>query len=468
MLFAAVATVACAATEPPATAEPLQTLRLDYYHTGSATEEIFSLGRLVVEPRPWPGNPDRPVDDLNLGKYLFEVRDPDSGELLYSRGFASIYGEQTTTDQAIEMHHTYHEPLRFPKAAGPVRVVLRKRDALNVFQQVWTITVAANDIFVDTSELPAQELIEIQNRGEPAHKVDLLLLGDGYTAAECEAFEATARRLVEALFAVSPFRERRDDFNVWGLCPTAAESGISRPSTGVHRRSPAGATYDAFGSERYVLTFENRAWRDIAARAPYDFVEILVNNKTYGGGGIFGLFSTAAAGSDWAEYLFIHEFGHHFAGLADEYYTSSVAYEIPEDPVEPWEVNATVLEDPEQLKWKDLVDAGVPVPTPWPKEAFEAHARDIQKRRREIRAQNRPETEMSALFTEQQDFDMDLLQSTPLADKVGAFEGANYAPRGTYRPQIDCVMFSRDPVPFCAVCQRGISSVIDLYTAKNP
>lgn len=143
-----------------------------------------------------------------------------------------------------------------------------------------------------------------------------------------------------------------------------------------------------------------------------------------------------------------------------------MAYEIPEEPVEPWEVNATV--DPENLKWRDLVENDVPVPTPWPKEEFESHVYEIQKRRRQIRADNRLEAEMSALFREQRAFETELLGSAAHAGKVGAFEGAKYAPQGTYRPQIDCVMFSRNPVPFCAVCSRGLEQVIDLYSATAP
>ena len=451
------------AAEPPATETP-ETLRVDYYHTGTATEEAFSLDRIVVEPLPWPGNSHRPIDDTNLGKYLFEVRDPGSGELLYSRGFASIYGEWETTGEAKTMHRTFHESLRFPRPTAPVEITLKKRDAANAFAPIWTFTVDPNDMFVDPSAVPDPGRIAIRDSGDPATKVDLLLLGDGYTAAECGKFVADAKRLTEALLAVSPFAERRDDFNVWGLCPPATESGISRPSTGIHRRSPAGTTYDAFGSERYVLTFENRAFRDLAAWAPYDVVEIVVNGETYGGGGIFGLYGTVAADNQFAEYVFIHELGHHFAGLADEYYTSSVAYEIPEQPTEPWEVNATVLADPDNLKWRDLVQPGTAVPSPWPKEAFESHSREIQKRRRQIRAENRPESEMAALFREQQAFETELLGTAELAGKVGAFEGANYAALGTYRPQIDCIMFSRNPVPFCAVCARGLEQIIDLYS----
>jgi hypothetical protein len=232
----------------------------------------------------------------------------------------------------------------------------------------------------------------------------------------------------------------------------------------VWRRSPAGSTYDAFGSERYVLTFDNRAFRDLASQAPYEFVEILVNGQTYGGGGIFNLYATVAADSAWAPYIFVHEFGHHFAGLADEYYTSAVAYEAAADRVEPWEPNATALLDPAALKWKDLVTPGTPLPTPWQKDAFEAHSRDVQAKRRAIRAANKPEAEMDALFRAQLSEDTRLLAAGPHATAVGAFEGAMYEARGYYRPQADCIMFSRDAVPFCAVCRRALDRVIDLYT----
>ncbi|HEX9637556.1 MAG TPA: M64 family metallopeptidase, partial [Acidobacteriota bacterium] len=237
-------------------------------------------------------------------------------------------------------------------------------------------------------------------------------------------------------------------------------------STGVHRRSPAGATYDAFGSERYVLSFENRALREIAMFAPYEFVEILVNGRTYGGGGIFNLYSTVSADSLWSPYIFVHEFGHHFAALADEYYTSDVAYEPSAARIEPWEPNVTALLEPERLKWKDLVAASTPIPTRWSKEAFETYSREIQKRRREIRAQNRPEEEMDALFKEEQAHETELLGSEEFAGQVGAFEGAIYEAKGYYRPQADCIMFTRNEVPFCAVCQRAIERIINLYTRE--
>ncbi|HEX8091999.1 MAG TPA: M64 family metallopeptidase, partial [Blastocatellia bacterium] len=264
------------------------------------------------------------------------------------------------------------------------------------------------------------------------------------------------------LFSTPPYKERRKDFNVWALCPESAESGISRPSTGIHRHTAIGSTYDAFGSERYILTFDNRAFRQVAQFAPYEFVEILTNTRTYGGGGIFGLYSTVAADSEQSPYVFVHEFGHHFAGLADEYYTSPVAYLAPAARTEPWEPNATALLDPKNLKWKDLVETGTPVPTPWQKEVYEEYSRDYAKRRASIRAENRPEAEMEALFRESREFEVKLFAAEKYAGKVGAFEGANYEAKGYYRPEVECIMFNRSRT-FCAVCRRAIERVISLY-----
>jgi len=449
-----------------ASAAPPRTFRVDAFHTGNATEERFALDRLVVEPLPFPGNPDRPLDELNIGRYLFEVRDLATNRLLYSRGYATIFGEWETTAEAKEVNRTFHESLRFPAPDGPVQVVVRKRDRRNAFREIWSIVVDPKDMFVDPSPpAPAGPLIEIQRSGPPERKLDLLILGDGYTKGECAAFEAQARRFTEALFAVEPFRARRADLNVWALCPPARESGVSRPSTGIHRNSPVGATFDAFGSERYVLAFDNRRFREVASQAPYDFVAILVNAETYGGGGIQGLYATVAAGSIWAPYIFVHELGHHIAGLADEYFTSDVAY-LPGERIEPWERNVTTLPDPSRPKWG--ATPGTPVPTPWDKPGYEMRAREFQEKRKAIRKRNGPESEMDALFLAQKKEESARLSTEPHAGQVGAFEGANYEAKGSFRSQVDCVMFSRNDVPFCSACRSALGEVIDQYAGAHP
>ena len=442
------------------------TMRVDYFHSGNNETEMFSLDQVVIEPLPWTGNMAQPYDKTSRGKYLFEIIDPQSGDIAWSRSFSSIYGEWETTGESKEINRSFHESVRFPAQDSEFELVMKKRGPGNVFEEVWRIKLDPADVLVHReSAMYADQVVAIHKSGDPATKVDLLLMGDGYTADEQEAFIAKAVELTEILFATSPFKERKDDFNVWALAPPAAQSGVSRPSTGIFRDSPIGSTYDSFRSERYILTFDNKSMRRIASSTPYDFIEILTNSEVYGGGGIYGLFSTAAANSEWAPYLFVHEFGHHFAGLADEYYTSSIAYELPEVITEPYEPNITALLDPENLKWKHLATPNTPLPSSWPKAAFEEHSIAYQKRRAAMRAENVPEAEMNALFQDNQDIVESMFEESGQNGIVGAFEGGGYMAEGIYRSQQNCIMFTRT-TDFCVVCAEAIEKVIDEYTMK--
>ena len=449
-----------------ATAEPA-TMRLDFFHSGNHASELFSLDQLVIEPLPWAGNMAQAIDNTLRGKYLFEIADPETGDVAWSRSFSSIYGEWETTAEARSINRSFHESVRFPAPDDVFELILKKRGANNDFVEVWRIKLDPEDVLVHRESARfASEVVAIHESGDPGSKVDLLLLGDGYTAEEHDAFIAKAIELTEILFATSPFRERKSDFNVWAIAPAATQSGVSRPSTGIFRDSPIGATYDAFRSERYILTFDNKSMRRIASSAPYDFIEILTNTEIYGGGGIYGLFSTAAANSEWAPYLFVHEFGHHFAGLADEYYTSSVAYEAPAEITEPYEPNVTALLDPDNLKWKHHVAPNTPLPTPWPKAEYEEHSLAYQERRREMRAANVSEDEMNALFRYTRDFVESLFEKSGQTGVIGAFEGGNYQAEGYYRSQQNCLMFTRTEA-FCTVCAEAIEKVIDEYTLPD-
>jgi len=464
VLILALLAVAVTAAQTPPSAGVVRTMRVDYFHTGDAKQELFSFDEAVIEPSAWSGHAGREVDPIKYGAYGVDVRDVASKTLVYSRGFGSIFDEWSSTDEATKMTRTFHESVRFPAPRAPVTVTIRKRTGGgDTWRDLWTTTVDPANMFVNPAKpAPAPgALIEFEKHGDPADKVDLLLLGDGYTAAERKKFEADSKRLLAVLFATSPFKERRNDFNVWGLVPAAAESGISRPSTGVHRSNPVSSTYDAFGSERYVLAFDNKAFRRYASYAPYDVVEIVVNARTYGGGGIYGLYSTVAADSAEAPYIFVHEFGHHFAALADEYYTSPVAYLPAATREEPWEPNISALLDPGALKWKDLVTPGTPLPTPWPKEEYEKRSRAYQEVRTKLRADNRPEAEMEALFQKNRRDDAAMFAKS--RGIVGAFEGARYEATGYYRPEADCIMFTRADF-FCAVCRRALERVIDTYS----
>ena len=444
-----------------------KTMRVDYYHTGDATMEVFALERAVSDG-PWAGSRARLLDDTNFGKYLYKVYDSASGQLIYSRGFSSLYGEWETTAEAESMHRTLHESLRFPWPKQPVRIVLDKRDAQNVFQPIWEIEIDPAARSVNPADLPPLGKVwTLFESGPPSEKVDIVLLGEGYTEEELPKFHEDARRLTEEMFATEPFKSRRSDFNVRAIDIATAESGVSRPHGGTYRRNPSGAQYSIFDSERYLLTYDNRSLRDILSAAPYEFMGILVNEKQYGGGGIYGTQMATSVDTDFSDYVFVHEFGHHFAALADEYYLSPVAYETGAvEFVEPWEANITALHDPEKLKWRDLVEPGTPLPTPWGKAQYEEHARAIGERRGELIREQAPEEEFDALFHEQRGIESKMLASTEYSGKVGAFEGASYEPAGLYRSEVDCIMFTRDEVGFCRVCSRAIEKIIDLYVGK--
>ncbi len=455
-------------TSAPA-AGPSPTVRVDYYHSGNAESEMFSLHQVVIEPLPWPGPADKLIDTSGRGYFLFQVEEPGSGAVLYSRGYSSIFQEWQSTGEARQMNRSFHESVRFPKPDHPVRLRILKRNESQDFESVWTADIDTDDMLVVRAHAPAPaEVLKLHVSGESADKVDLVILGDGYTEAESGKFAADAQRLTAALFTYSPFRERSEDFNVWGISPPAVVSGVNRPSNGTFRFSPSGMTYDAFRAERYVLAFDNLGMRRILQNAPYEFIVVLGNSETYGGGGIFGLYSTVAADSDWSEYLFVHEFGHHFGALADEYYTSAAVYEPTDERPEPWEPNVTALHDPENLKWGALVKKGTALPTPWPKAAFEEFQVKNQANRARLRAENRPESEMNQLFRDEQEWVEALFAGYPATHSViGAFEGANYAATGYYRSEMNCTMFTRHD-RFCKVCSDALEEIIDLYTPKQP
>jgi hypothetical protein len=422
----------------PAQVVQVRTMRLDYFHTGKANEEIFSRERVVLEPLPWPGNPDRPLDRSNLGDYFFEVQDLRNGKTLYSRGYSSIFSEWQTTEEAKQGYRTFSESLRFPAPPVPVRISVKKRDQANRFREVWSTTIHLESSSVERWSTPAPApVIEIEIHGDPAYHADLLFLGEGYTARESRKCQDDVRRAANALFQYAPFQERRKDFNLRAICAPAPESGVSHPSRGEHRRTLFDSTFDAFEIARYALAFNNRAIRELAAYSPYEFLVIVMNDRSYGAGGIFGQFATVSIDDPHALPAFVHEFGHHFAALADEYFLSSVTYAPKVPTAEPWEPNITALLDPKSLKWNELVSAGTPVPTPWPKQNYmQAGDRDRDR----------------------------YLFSGPYAGKVGAFEGANYRKDGYYRSEQNCMMIAFSRGRFCAACRKALNSTIDLYT----
>jgi hypothetical protein len=439
-----------------------KTMRVDYFHSGTATEENFAADR-VVSDGIWSGSKNVLTDDLGLGPYFFEVVDSETKLLLYSKGFGSIFGEWQTIPEAMEEWGTFHESVRFPWPLKPVTLLLQKRDSLNCFRTIWMTDIDPASRQVNPAELVHPEKVDLIAENGPADKkVDLVILGDGYSKNEMEKFRNDAVRLSGYLMNSEPFRSHATDFNIRAVETPAEVSGVSKPHHGVFKRTPLTVHYSSFDSERYALSYDNRTIRDIASAVPYDIMVIMINERTYGGGGIYNLYTTVSADNKFSEYIMIHEMGHHLAALADEYYTSSVSYEVPDVKIEPWETNITALFDRNALKWKDLTEQGTLVPTPWGKEEFDRAGYAIQKERDSLRAAMVPETVMEELFTRQMNMENIYFEKEKYRDKVGAFEGAGYKANGLYRPQIDCIMYTRH-LTFCKVCRRSIENVINQY-----
>jgi hypothetical protein len=439
-----------------------KTMRLDYFHSGTAREEHFATDRILSDGI-WSGSKKSLLDELELGSYFYELIDKESKVLLYSRGFGSVFGEWQTIPEAEKVWGTFHESVRFPWPLKPVTVIIKKRDSTNKFSIVWTSDIDPASRQVNMADLVHQEKVCIISENGPADKkVDLVILGDGYSEKEMEKFRHDAKRLSGFMMNSVPFNKHASDFNIRAIETPSTDSGVTKPHHGVFKRTPLAVHYSSFDSERYALTYDNRTVRDIASSVPYDIMVILLNERTYGGGGIYNLYTTVSADNSFAEYIMIHEMGHHFAALADEYYTSAVSYEIPEIKVEPWETNITALFDKNNLKWKDLVESGTPLPTPWNKEEFDKAGYAIQKERDSLRSAMVPETVMEDLFRRQMKEEDSSFAREKYRDKVGAFEGAGYMAKGLYRPQNDCIMYTRHLV-FCKVCSRTIEDVIRQY-----
>jgi hypothetical protein len=243
----------------------------------------------------------------------------------------------------------------------------------------------------------------------------------------------------------------------------APNSGLNHPQQDIYNRSALSVTYGAFGSQRYALGYDNKRIRNAASAVPYEFTAILMNDSIYGGGGIYNLYITAATGNAFHDYLYVHEFGHHFASLADEYYASATAYEMGSDVVEPYELNVTTHTEKEKIKWGDLIDEDTPLPTPWGKDEFDEHSIQVQEKRQEMREAKASEKKMEKLFIEQREWEENYLNNIEYADEIGAYEGAMYHAKGIYRSEPNCIMFTRTDY-FCAACQRAINKVIDQYT----
>lgn len=456
-----------------------KTLRIDYHHTGHATEELIGLDRLYWQ-KIWAGSCTRLLNDGLGGRYASRVYDAASGQLLFSRGFDCYFAEyQSTAAAGRGVRRTYHESAMIPFPKAKIRFSIEKRDRQNCLQPLFSLEIdPAAATIVPCPVPPEIQVFHVVVGKDPHHSVDLAVLGEGYTAAETAKFQADLDRLVKIFFRQEPYSRYQRNFNVYGVLYPSRDSGISEPSHGVFKDTALGAGFDSLGLDRYVLTEENRALRNIAGAVPCDTVMIMMNHSRYGGGGIYNSFCTFTSDNQWFPYLLLHEFGHSFSGLADEYYTSTVAFnDFYPAGVEPLEPNITALLDPANLKWKESVSNGVEIPTPWEKKAYDEMDLAYQQERQQIAAQiarmkkeGAPPAELKAIEEKSEQLSLAaaqkadaFLRQSKFRGKTGAYQGAGYSSQGLYRPALDCLMFSKGTKPLCPVCRHAVEQVIKRY-----
>jgi hypothetical protein len=455
------------------------TLRIDTFHTGNAAEEVVSLDH-VYQQGMWAGSRIHLLDPFGFGGYLAKVVDPTSGALLFSKGYDTYFAEYRTTPVADKGgRRTYHESVLIPCPKAKVRFAIEARGRDGSLKEIFTTEIDPAAVTVIRKPLEAGiKVVEALKSGDPHGTVDVAILAEGYTAEDEGKFRADLARFVKILLAQQPYASQKDSFNIYGVFKPSQESGCDEPSWGSFKNTALNASFDSLGSERYLLIEDNRRLRDLAAHVPYDALLVMANSSRYGGGGIYNLYCTFTSDNYWSTYVFLHEFGHTFAGLADEYYTSSVAYsEFFPKGVEPAAPNVTALLDRTNLKWKTLTTPGTPLPTPWEKSDYDAMDLAYQKVREELNGKiaaakraGAPRAQVDKLEGESERLSREhaskvdaYLSQSAFVGQAGAFEGAGYASQGLYRPMVDCIMFTKGAKPFCKVCQQAVARVIGYY-----
>jgi hypothetical protein len=458
-----------------------KTLRIDYYHIGDATTEEVSIDH-VYRYGTWAGSLVNLVDVLDYGAYYHKIYDAASNRLIYSRGFDSYFKEYQTSSKAkAGVVRVFHESAVVPSPRNKVVFALEKRRRDGSLTEVFRYDIDPEDvgIITDRGPDPTVKVFSGLTSGDPHVKADVAIVAEGYTASEETKFKQDLERFTNVFFKAEPCKSYRDRFNIHGVFKPSAQSGCDEPRHGQYRDTAVEATFNSMGSERYLLTEDNRALRDIARHVPYDALYIMVNHHRYGGGGIYNFYCTYTSDNQWSEYLMVHEFGHSFFGLADEYYTSDTAYDdFYPAGYEPSEPNITALLDPADLKWKHLVTEGVEIPAPWEKAEFDKADLEWQQERRrlndriaELRRSGAPDGDVRAAEEEYNRRDREhaermhaYLRASTFAGKVSAFEGAGYASTGLYRPMVDCIMFTKATTEFCIVCSEAMVRIIDWYS----
>lgn len=396
-----------------------KTLRIDYYHFGTADTEQYALKEMMWEPV-WGGSKTHLIDSLNYGTYMVVMMIPDSDIILYSRGYCTLFGEWQSTEEAQQTQKGFEETVLLPYPKEAVDIVFFSRSWEGEWIEKHRLSVDPASYFIAPAKQLGHPVFNAWiGNPDPSETVDIVILPDGYTHNEMEKFRKDCLFFVESLFKYAPYSRYRNSFSIRAVMVPSADSGVSKPGEHIYKNTALDFSFYTFDSERYLMSTNNKAIRDLAGQVPYDQIYVLVNTQKYGGGGIYNFYCSSASGNSFSSDIIIHEFGHGFAGLADEYYDDDTSYEnFYNLEVEPWEPNITSLTD-FGSKWQTMVGKDTPVPTP---------------------------------------------RNAGYDDRIGVFEGGGYCPKGMYSPKEDCLMKSFREHMFCEVCEKAIEKMILFYT----
>jgi hypothetical protein len=430
-------------------------LRLHWRQWRHGSIEHFTLERLRHEPE-WPGRRKRLTDSPDWGDYRLSVYDPEREALIFRQGFDTSLNPAARTG-------TTTVSLRCPMPLRAIEVEIEKRRTGAAFDRVSGLSIdPAHDSVERAPREIAVQVDAIHAGGDPASKVDLAIVGDGYLEAEHPKFVRDAARAAGYLFSVEPFRSRKHDFSVHAVFAASRESGVTDAYLGLKKDTVFRCAYYAGGSERALADGDDYAVHEVAAVVPYDFILILANARRYGGSAYFSGPAVAAVDSAAARYLVIHEFAHAFAGLADEYYVP-----VPGGPVfrggpDPWQPN--VATSAQRAPWRHLVTEAGAQPARWNKSEYEKYFADYVKRYHKLREAGADETVVEKFLDAERARQARLLAGGGGARRVGFFEGANGYAKGMFRSEADCIMFSLQTDRFCAACSAAIERMIDEHS----
>lgn len=411
-------------------------LRLDYVFAGDSASQAIYLEHSYVLPT-WAGRRQRLSEQFLKGNGQIEVRAHATDSLLYVHSFSTLFLEWQVTEEAAKVSRAFENSFLLPFPKRPVDVTITLTDVHRRVTSSHTCTIDPADILIQPVADTGTPYKYLLQSGPVADCVDIAIMAEGYTEAEMDKFLSDAQRATDALFSHEPFLHMKDRFNVVAVCTPSRDSGPSIPHAQQWKTSAAHAHYDTFYSDRYLMTQDIHHVYDQLGTVPFEHIIVLVNSSTYGGGGIYNQITLSTSDHPTFKQVFVHEFGHAYGGLGDEYfYDDQYASQYPAD-TEPWEPNLTTLVD-FQSKWADMLPKGTAVPTP-PAAIPDYRRARTAKEWKQINA---------------------------ATQKVGVFEGGGYQSKGVYRPAQECRMKINEVEEFCPVCRRAIERITDFYTGK--